>query len=421
MIVRKSTQASDLWVHENAPINLTRQSLRHYTLIFLVAIAFFVCPGDGKTEESSPYAFQAGILRTVISGLSGTNVSADQLGNAFNFLGMDEKADKVFPFPESLRRRCGDGTEVSAKLSATQVISKAIKARFPRVIVLNESHHRSLNRAFAQELLPMLRAYGYNTLAVETLSTKQVISKIGPISRNYGYYSNETEFSAFLNLARQLDFKLIAYEVDGSKSPESDRWSWRERTQAENLISASNILVDPTVKLVVYVGYGHVSDAFLPSASDMSRTFMSGWFRYFTNLDPFGVSQTACYSSLTTTEAALGYQAFLDFSAVPIGGIGVDIVVHPGTPIFYRGRGNWRIKHNRSWVRLPATLRRLRAPFVVEARRLEDTSDIVPVDRVVVLNMGEADTMRLALPKGTFSIVAFDKDGSVLTNLQIKN
>ena len=396
--------------------------MRFSGLVLLAAFASGIFGPNVSAETPAPYAFQASMLRTVISAQTDpSGVTADQLGNAYNFLGMDEKAEATFPFPDLYRRRCDYASNVAAKVSARDLIARIVNQRSPRVLVLNEAHHRSLNRAFAREMLPSLKAAGYNTLAVETLSKAGEKAQGEAIQGNAGYYSNETQFAAFLSEAKRLGFRLVAYEADFSQAPAKDRWSWREQTQADNLISASNILTDPKVKLVVYVGYGHVSDAYLPSAADMSKTFMSGWFKLRTGIDPLGISQTACQSDLTTSASAFGYQAFLDANSAPIGGIGVEIVIHPGQPIFLHGRGNWRLQDRRSWVRLPASFGNLTAPFIVEAKGVKGEAASVPLDRVLVLNRPDLDHMRLALPKGRFTVKALNSDGNILATAELVN
>lgn len=381
------------------------------------AAAQVVAPPD------SDFAFQVKQLATIVASQDGSvPANPDPLGNAYSFTGVDQLAETTFPFPDAYRKPCavnaGTG-EATREADALATILTAIATKKPRVVMLNEAHHRAYNRAFASQLIMQLRKLGYNTLALETLSPRGAAG--GPVTAKSGYYTNEPTFAAMLRDATQAGFKLVEYEADFSQAPETDTWSWREKTQAENLSRNSRISEDPTVKLIVYAGYGHISDAFMPSADDMSKTFMAGWFRKQTGLDPFSISQTGCTSQAQAKPDDLGYRVAVAVdSGVYSSGKGIDIVVRPGAPEYLAGRGTWRLAGARQKISLPKAFLTLSPPYLVEAREVGAGRAEVPYDRVAILKKEDVTHNWLALPDGAFELVAVDAEGKIIGRVVIQ-
>ncbi|HEV7777135.1 MAG TPA: hypothetical protein VGO76_09730 [Luteibacter sp.] len=138
-----------------------------------------------------------------------------------------------------------------------------------RVVLFNEAHNLPLTRALLYRLLPVLRAQGFDTLAMETLRSGKkagTLADTALVERGYpldsldtGVYVREPIDGELLREARRLGFRLVAYDSDEAGPA-------REAAQAANL--AAVLAAQPRMRMIVIAGYAHIT-----------RTWMAGHLR----------------------------------------------------------------------------------------------------------------------------------------------
>jgi hypothetical protein len=160
-------------------------------------------------------------------------------------------------------------------------------AKTHNVLMISEAHHVPETRALGRELLPMLRALGFEYFAMETLKypvpdrVDRVAISTSP-GAAAGYYFMEPQSAGLARDALKLGFKLVAYEDETTGGGD------REEIQARNLYD--RILKDkPAAKVVVWAGFGHV---YKRTSKSMGKA-MAGWIWELTGHEPFSLFQVA--------------------------------------------------------------------------------------------------------------------------------
>jgi hypothetical protein len=138
-----------------------------------------------------------------------------------------------------------------------------------RVVLFNEAHNLPLTRVPLYRLLPVLRAQGFDTLAMETLRSGKkagMLADASLVKRGYaldnldtGVYVREPVDGELIREALRLGFRLVAYDSDEAGPA-------RETAQATNL--AAVLAAQPRMRMVVIAGYAHIT-----------RTWMAGHLR----------------------------------------------------------------------------------------------------------------------------------------------
>lgn len=131
----------------------------------------------------------------------------------------------------------------------------AAMARDRRIVMVNEAHHNAHTRQLTLELLPRLRALGFNYFAAEALlPTDARLSKRGyPVKRSGTEYLREPLYGEIVRSALRLGYHVIAYDAGTSGQA-------RERQQARNLYRQV-FAQDPSARLFVHAGYAHIDKA----------------------------------------------------------------------------------------------------------------------------------------------------------------
>ena len=171
--------------------------------------------------------------------------------------------------------------EESAIVGMERVINQLVKeAKGQQLIMVNENHFYPNHRLFLTQLLPALKAEGFQYLALEALTKgeEQRLNRGGDIQFKTGFYTKEQRFVELIKTAQQLGLQLISYE-----SARSDR----EVGQAENLY-ANTFEKDPKAKVIVYAGISHI----LEKPDNKGRKWMATVFKEKYGIDPLTISQT---------------------------------------------------------------------------------------------------------------------------------
>lgn len=174
----------------------------------------------------------------------------------------DEESNEVFSISDTDYRLFS----LLKPVDAHNYILKQTATR--QIVMFNEGHHYPKDRNFTASYLKELYSQGYRYFGAETLIKDSCYKKYP--TRNSGFYSIEPAYGDLIRLALETGFTVFAYEEDGTDLPDSnfvnqeqqahqiDRdFILREIAQAHHI---HRILEkDSAAKIVLHVGYGHLS------------------------------------------------------------------------------------------------------------------------------------------------------------------
>lgn len=146
-----------------------------------------------------------------------------------------------------------------------------------QVVMFNEEHTQPRGRWLVGSLLPALYRQGFRYLALEAL---EAADSAGLRQRGYpvaasGFYTNEPHFGNLIRRARQLGFRVVAYDAMSAD---------RERDEARNLLAAT-LGPHPRARVVVLAGHGHINE-------NSTAQSMATWVRKLSGVDPLTIEQT---------------------------------------------------------------------------------------------------------------------------------
>ena len=297
-----------------------------------------------------------------------------------------------------------------------------------QAIFINEAHHSPQHRAFTLGLLQALYDNGFRYFAAETLDVMdtELNSRGYPLSRKTGPLIDEPMYGELIRAAQKIGFKVIAYESVPDcnpwlESPETCQ-NLREEGQARNLYEKV-FKTDPSAKLLLHAGYGHIA-----------KRELNGWvpmavyFEQLTGINPFSIDQTIMREHSTmqyenaifrqVADAGLLQDASVIFSND--GSVWLDgydgiydlIIFHPRTK-YQDKRPTWLLnsENRRKWP-VMTKLCKGSYPCTIEALIYEEGLNSVPVDRIVVSSPKSHPV--LALFPGKYFFRSIDKTGELI-------
>ncbi|MDY6924933.1 MAG: hypothetical protein SWI22_13370, partial [Pseudomonadota bacterium] len=259
-------------------------------------------------------------------------------------------------------------------------------------------------------LLPRLRAEGFTHLAAEAFADTAAGLRAGDqVGREHGWYLNDPVFAEAVRQALELGYRLIPYEQrpdqrSGEASLSNAATMVREQAQADNLTAA--MAAEPGMRVLVFVGYGHLREA---------GPAFGGRFKRDTGIDPLTIGQAGTGSFGPHVENAPPVQALLErfrptapvvllkagtrpSSAVDDAGLTAEetdlLVLHPSLPDV-AGRPAWLATdpaRRRLDVAVPAGDER---PRLLQAVHATDVDPAIPADQLMVGRDGGAVTLFL--------------------------
>lgn len=320
------------------------------------------------------------------------------------------RAPSVTPAPEPA---------LDAAVAADAIEAIVAEARKRQIVILNESHHVPLHRAFAMVLARELRKIGYTYLAAETLYSAPLAK--GYVTQRTGYYAIEPAFANFLRDAQREKWTLVPYEHarDGQTLDFAEQMRQREVGQVNNLVERV-LSRDPKAKIFMYVGYDHVMEK-AGTGTFADQAWMAAVLRQRTGIDPLTIDQTTLFAHRlpgghplypqAAAKNASGkpfvlrsvdqYQVFGKYKGQ------VDMqVVHPAYPIAAAtGRPQW-MSTLAGWEArpIPKDLWPSTGRRVIYAHRKGAPADELPVD--AVLAVADSAAPMIVAPPGelTFSV-----------------
>ncbi len=316
-----------------------------------------------------------------------------------------------------------DLSSFTAKPAVAEILAAA---HGRRVVMFDEEHRSSEQRAFLHRVLEGLRKDGFTHLACETLAEDAALEKRGWPTVDSGTYSRDPVYGDLLRRAVALGFHIAKYEADDEvsrprpddKSP-TDPTNRRERSQAENL---AKLLADPSARVVVFAGRHHISEA-----EGGEWTPMAGIFKQLTSVDPLTVDLFVLVDPSRRADAHPAWRAAVDAGLVKdepvvlVGADGACFSALPGSIDLFVFQPPLRFVEDRPaflscgglrepfWPELDVDA--LDEPVIVQALFSGEDDSAVPADQVIA-RKGERMTP-LLLRAGNYRVRALDRAGVV--------
>ena len=307
--------------------------------------------------------------------------------------------------------------------SALNVIER--EARKTRIVVLGEEHHLPQTRSLYEPLLRALWRQGYRYLAAEAFEDKVMRPDFRSPDYQSGYYLLDPVFASAVRVAKDMGYKLIAYDTK-ERGPSGDA-SFRDRTQAEN-IKARTFDLDPHAKVLILAGRGHASEETAPDG----WTPMASVLKRLTGVNPLTLYAPRMSQRLTPEEEDPLYRFATSRGLVRqptvfvnrgegrlLGSDSFDAYIFWPRIKIEDGRPVWMVQTlGRKRARIPAGLLSGRGMRLVQAFRQGDLASNIPVDQVVIDEPN--DRKVLMLPAGRFWLRTIDRDGKVIAEARLR-
>ncbi|HEY0197660.1 MAG TPA: hypothetical protein VGC19_03835 [Rhodanobacter sp.] len=395
-------------------------------------------------------------LNDDVPHLSGRMLSMTQQLLAFseNELGLYDQAILGFPLKsDELSNLVLPTPEDWSAADAAETIAKFAKDR--RIVMVNEAHHDANTRVLTLNLLPRLRALGFDYFAAEALGDKDpdLTQRGYPIQTSGSEYLREPLYGEIVREAIRLGFNIVPYDAD------ADTTEAREIGQAENLYKRV-FAKDPSARLLVHAGYAHIDKGRqrLGSIEPMAMRLQE-----LTGFEPFSVDQTQ-FLELFSEKSDAYHQLIASFQptrpvvfvnrvdgslwsarkelydanvilppSINLKSFGDEgeygervseksIRIDDATRLSYSNptlngmlRPSWlTLDGVRYAVKINVNLCRGNLPCVVEAHYFDEPSDAIAADRYAFFNIFTAS--KLYLRAGRYRLRALSKDGKILSD-----
>ncbi len=342
------------------------------------------------------------------------------------FLGFPQAGVQAMSLPMYRRKALGVETPIPVSYepqSALKVIER--EARKTRLVVFGEEHHLPQTRSLYESLLRVLWRQGYRYLAAETFTDEVMTPDFKYPDYQSGYYLLDPVFASAVRVAKDIGYKLIAYDTK-ERGPSGDA-SFRDRTQAEN-IKARTFDLDPQAKVFIIAGRGHASeetaqDGWTPMASVLKR---------LTGIDPLTVYAPSMSQRVTAEEEDPLYRFATSRGLVKqptifvsrdqgrlLGSGSFDAYIFWPRIKIEDGRPDWmRQALGRKHAQIPSRLWGGRGMRLVQAFREGDRASAIPVDQVIINE--PYDRKVLMLPAGRYWLRTIDRDSKVIAEAHLR-
>ena len=318
------------------------------------------------------------------------------------YASLADETDSAAYYWQRFLGRSGVSTPQAGSVPALPRAEPAILAqtRLRQVVMFNEEHTQPRGRWLVASLLPALYRQGFRYLAIEALAPRD---SAGLRRRGYpvagsGFYTNEPHFGNLLRAARQIGFRLVAYESEMAD---------REQGQARNLLAAT-IARQPDARVLVLAGHAHISEA-----GALGGRSMAQWVRQLAHIDPLTIDQTQAATDGLRSWQRLPAGAYLVGSKnIANRSITSDLYVFNHLRLTNTGNGFGQPIARAVSLRIPADSLRVGQAhqlLVYWLTEMQAHADAEPV-LVCCLGPGKA-TSRTALLPGRYAVVVRDARG----------
>lgn len=212
----------------------------------------------GNYEDAASKQYYAQTIHTVLSNF--TNIEEPQ---------QYSKSTTLPYLPTTI-------TPTSTPYSDSAALDYLVReAASRRVVMLNESHYLRNSRMLGLLLMKRLYELGFKYMGFECIwDEKSLKEKHFPTS-NTGIYSNEPMMANLIQESINSGYQVLGYD---SSLPDRD-------THAAQNIYQKVFAKDSTAKLLVFAGYGHISEK-------TGRKTLANELRRLTGFDPLTINQT---------------------------------------------------------------------------------------------------------------------------------
>jgi hypothetical protein len=304
---------------------------------------------------------------------------------------------------------------------AADYIASAVAGR--RILVVNEAHHRPQTRLLTLELLPKLRALGFDHFAIEGLDPADTgLAARGYPTEKSGYYTQEPLYGEIVREALHLGFVVHAYEP-----PDAGGMAAQDRETAQAQALRAILEKDPHARLFVHAGYAHADKT--PGRLPENARPMAAELGRLTGIEPYSVDQTMLGSG-DLSDATSPYRHMVDSFPVQVSSV---LVPRQGGPAWsYRPdyhdatvllphsdpaemRPAWLSRNGlRRSLRIKASACDGNFPCLFEAFHASEGDDAIPADQFVLLGPGDG-RWPLYLAPGIYRLRVRGEDGRVLS------
>lgn len=331
----------------------------------------------------------------------------------YTFAGRYDLAAESYPVFSRAAKISSSSKHGSTHRFADAAAAIAALAKDRRAVFINENHGAPITRLLPIELLPKLRAEGYQYLALETLNRADGPDEQGCFNladrdlcrRGYpldtvttGIYSHDPVYGALIREAISLGFHLVAYDVFDVADDQA-----RDAGEANNL--AAIYKNDPAAKMLVVAGFDHVAK---------EDTNMAIVFKRIARIDPLSVDQADLLGAdprlwgdhvdVPRDGASVVFEGDNIVSTRP-GAMDVSVYRPPFSS--QRGKADWlTLDGLRTAVAVPNACTAY--PCLIAARR-EGEPDSVPEDR---LYLDRPDNALLYLAPGAYVLSVETRNGT---------
>ncbi|UXI66989.1 hypothetical protein [Tahibacter amnicola] len=341
-----------------------------------------------------------------------------------SFIGAYDEARTTF----SIRQPAADDDAASpfedASLhaeDAVEAITRLSEGR--KAVFFNEAHNAPVTRVLTVQMLEKLRKQGFNTFAAETLYPGDTtLGERGYPIADSGFYTREPIYAEMVRTALKLGYRVVSYESESQKGGNE-----REREQAQNLYNAS-FKQDPKTRLVVNAGYAHIQE----SGKYLGGESMAQHFARIARIDPLTIEQTMLIEHDTASKDHPYFRTYAASSRRSVATVFMtsknkawtlkpdlyDVSVFLPVTDHERDRPTWlALGGLRTSYQVGAELCRGQLPCLLEARYIEEDSDAVPADRLVVSRLQQVS--HLYLRPGRYRLSSSNLDNETIASVNI--
>lgn len=299
-----------------------------------------------------------------------------------------------------------------------------------QVVMVNESHGHSNQRAANFMFVRELRKLGFTHLALEALfqtpttedpcrssvAKDTELHERGYALKDTGFYLNDPIYGELVRMALAEGYTLLAYDYSAPdpKSPQ------REHEQARNI--ACVLRDDPDARIVVIGGGGHISKA---AGGSMEGGMMGLRLAAMLEVEPIAIANRVLHlQGLPGAPEEAGYvdpardgmlagQAYFAHTADGPHSIdGYDRAAYIPMPTNRSADAGWLRLGGWRMPVAPVPLTCERVPCLLEARRVGEDPEAVPGDRCVIETAGQSCQLFLAPGDYEASLLGADSQRS---------
>ncbi|MCC6906449.1 MAG: hypothetical protein IT430_00780 [Phycisphaerales bacterium] len=314
----------------------------------------------------------------------------------------------------------GGEVDLSAYHAVPAISTVLEMSRQRRVVMLNEEHRVSLQRAFLAETIEDFHRLGFTHLAMETLTSKDpaIIKAQGCALTSTGFYTKDPVLAEAVRRALAAGMEVVSYEPDSATiGPEPGD---RDRRSGESL--AKLLHDDPEARVLVYAGRYHIAET-----GDAQWKPMAAILRERTGIDPLTVDLSLMRECQRRADEHSAYRAAERLQllgnepVVLANGEGefytsmpgqIDVQVFFPRTSFIHGRPDWLdLGGRRAVVDLEPLAPESSEPLFVRADRVGAPPDAVAADQAIL--WPDDPTPALLLAPGEYSIRFFTRNGPI--------